>query len=73
MNTIYESDKKEEDDLSENRLGLLKLIETRNVAAIYYANNSKSTVKIRNEFYDYDEVNGRIIQNIAIKMTERKK
>lgn len=52
---------------------LLRLIQNKEIADLYYLDNEKA-LKLSHEAYeDLEEVNGRIIRNVAIKMAERKK
>jgi hypothetical protein len=64
----------DDDDFIRNKLELLKINENKSIASLYYSKNSKAN-KNRNEYEGFheedDQVNGRRIRNIAIKMTER--
>jgi hypothetical protein len=59
-----------ENDEKLNKMDILRLLEKNPITVLYYNSDSKP-FKLRNEIFDFDEINCRYIKNIAIKMAEK--
>jgi hypothetical protein len=59
------------DDFIQNKLELLKLNENRSIASLYYLKSRKHRNEHEGFYEEEDQINGRRIRNIALKMTER--
>jgi hypothetical protein len=70
---FFDTNSRKNSNSIRDKLELLKLNENKSIAYMYYSSKTNKT-NLQSELDGfYDEVNGRRIRNITLKMAERKK